>query len=338
MSSDKKLIFKCEFGSTVYGTRVPDSDTDYKAIYIPSGRDILLQQVKENITQHTKIDVSKKNESTDVDMEIFSFQQYLKLLMEGQTVALDMLFTPEKHYLPLSDGDHSSEIWREIKNNKDKLITSGVGAFFGYARKQASKYGLRGGRVDAVKRTLEFLNKYPAHDKLATHLFEITQFAQPDQLNVETDDPVIRLVSVDNKRGGQDVCLEVCGRKAPLTMNFKHAVEIFQKVFDQYGQRSLQAATNNNVDWKSLMHAVRVNCEAKELLSTGHITFPRPEADTLLKIRKGEMPYQAVSEIIESGLIELKECEKTSLLRKTPDRDFADALILDAYMDQVKGN
>jgi hypothetical protein len=31
------------------------------------------------------------------------------------------------------------------------------------------------------------------------------------------------------------------------------------------------------------------------------ITYPRPEAHLLLKVRKGELPYKAIAEIIEEG-------------------------------------
>ena len=49
-----KLILKSEFGSKVYGTTTPDSDTDYKAIALPSREDILLQKAFKTNQQNTK--------------------------------------------------------------------------------------------------------------------------------------------------------------------------------------------------------------------------------------------------------------------------------------------
>jgi hypothetical protein len=75
------------------------------------------------------------------------------------------------------------------------------------------------------------------------------------------------------------------------------------------------------------MHAVRVCEEAKELLSSGVVTFPRPERKLLLQIRKGELPYKRVADIIETGLEELKSAEQQSKLNSVPDEEFADNLI-----------
>jgi hypothetical protein len=38
------------------------------------------------------------------------------------------------------------------------------------------------------------------------------------------------------------------------------------------------AETQEGVDWKALSHAVRVGTQALELLKTGHVTFPLPNA------------------------------------------------------------
>src|SRR5687768_2961981 len=94
------IIYKCEFGSVIYGTNTPTSDKDYKAIYLPTKEEILLQKVKrvENLNTKPKGTV-ERNKADDVDFEIFSFQEYLKLLCEGQTPMLDMLFCPTKHII-----------------------------------------------------------------------------------------------------------------------------------------------------------------------------------------------------------------------------------------------
>ena len=40
---DLNIVVKMKFGSHLYGTSTPLSDTDYKAVYIPEARDIILQ-------------------------------------------------------------------------------------------------------------------------------------------------------------------------------------------------------------------------------------------------------------------------------------------------------
>ena len=114
------------FGSYVYGTNVPTSDLDFKAVHIPAAEDILLQRVKPAISVNTKEDRTQKNGAGDTDFESFALQKYLAMLLEGQTVALTMLFVPDRWIIEqsaewsasrrtagivphrLGDGDHAS--------------------------------------------------------------------------------------------------------------------------------------------------------------------------------------------------------------------------------------
>jgi hypothetical protein len=331
---NSREIVRIKFGSHLYGTNLPSSDIDIKSVYLPCGKDILLQRVKPTISDNTKLDPNSKNSNLDIDNESFSLQQFLKLLTEGQTIALDALFAPDSFLLPLSNGTVLDPLWTEIRSNKDRFLTRGINSFVGYARRQAAKYGIKGGRVAAVRAVLELLKTFDKNKKLLEY---------QDQLRstiYNQDTPLEHAAFVDCKgpQPGQLIPhLEVCDRKIPFTNKVRQAVEVYQKVFDEYGARALLAEKNESVDWKACMHAVRVNAEAIELLSTGHITFPRPEAPLLLQIRKGELEYKKVSEIIESGFTAVGEAAETSTLRETPDLDFVDEIVAQSYLSQVVG-
>ena len=47
--TNMNLIVKMKFGSHLYGTSTLLSDTDYKAVYIPEARDIILQRIQGTI-------------------------------------------------------------------------------------------------------------------------------------------------------------------------------------------------------------------------------------------------------------------------------------------------
>lgn len=320
-----KYLVHMQFGSHVYGTNVATSDHDYKAVYLPDPKDILLQRAKPTITQNTKADHNSRNTPEDVDVEIFSLQQYLKLLCEGQTVALDMLFGPKEFY----QGE-ASPIWEDIKRHKERFLHSGVTAFVGYARQQAAKYGIKGTRVAASREALTFLNNLPDHNKA------LSFYSDAFEEFFKLDNEFIKLVLLPSKKDGQLVKhLEVCNRKVPFNVKVSYAIEVIQKIFDAYGARALQAEKNEGIDWKALGHAVRVNAEAVELLTTKNITFPRPEKELLLKIRKAELPYKQVAEIIEQGLKDLEAASLISPLPKKPDLAFADEFIAGIYEDHI---
>lgn len=140
-------LVKMMFGSHVYGTNLPTSDRDFKGVFIPDAQDLVMQRASKHIRNSTKKDDSKRNTAEDVDDELFSFQTYMELIRQGQTVALDMLFTPEKFYC-WEDG--VSDQWLEIVHNADKLIHKGTNAFVGYTKAQAAKYGCKGDRLSAL--------------------------------------------------------------------------------------------------------------------------------------------------------------------------------------------
>ena len=319
-----------QFGSHVYGTSLPTSDTDYKGVHIPDKSDILLQRVRPSINEKTKTDPNAKNTADDVDFESFSLQQFMKLLLEGQTIALDMLFTPERWIL------QSSPTWREIVDRKDQWLSRSVTAFVGYCRQQAAKYGVRGSRVAAVRAVLKLLDEIIAFrgnsptNRLEQHWHGLIQFVVDHRDHAQ-------IVRVSDKNGLKHVYLEVCGRKVDQHMTLKHAREVYQRVFDAYGQRSLAAERNEGVDWKAVAHAVRVTTEAEELLLTGHITFHRPDAPLLLRIRKGEVPYKEVAELIEGGIDRVEACVAKSSLRETPNYGAAECLVLEEYEAEVLG-
>lgn len=85
-------ILEMKFGSHLYGTDTPESDLDFKAIYLPSAREIVLGNYKRTDNHSRKKKLCERNTKDDVYVEILSLDQFLKLLTEGQTMALDILF------------------------------------------------------------------------------------------------------------------------------------------------------------------------------------------------------------------------------------------------------
>src|SRR5208282_6493507 len=108
-----KQIVKILFGSHMYGTSTPSSDLDYKGIFLPSGRDIILGRGKETISTQRPKGEGEKNYAGEEEFENFSLKQYFKLLSEGQTVCLDMLFAPATSIV----ADYHPHLWYEITKN-----------------------------------------------------------------------------------------------------------------------------------------------------------------------------------------------------------------------------
>lgn len=327
------LIMK--FGSHLYGTNTPESDLDFKGIYLPSAKQICLGKYPKTIsTQRTKAK-GERNTKYDIDTEMVSLDRFLELLCDGQTMALDILFGYRG--IDCTYKNKGKEIMDYIYDNRREFLSSNVNAFVGYARQQAAKYGVKGTRMDALKSTLDLLGVLPERDKLLDHQLQLVNLVgtSSELISLEKT-PLIEIVHINGPNGNLEPHLHVSGRKIPFHATVKYAKSIFRKVYEGYGGRAFKAQLAGGKDYKALSHAVRVNSEAKELLETGFITFPRPDAQLLLAIKKAEMPWDEISEIIDQGLADLAKAQERSLFQPEPNREFAQDFIYSTYRDIVK--
>lgn len=316
-------IVEMVFGSHLYGTSTPASDVDRKAVFIPRAQDILLQRAPKAHVIHRKKAEGEKNAPGEADGEAYALHHYLRLLSEGQTVALDMLFAPDSAMLSTTPE------WAGIRRAAPLLVCRKAGAFLGYCRQQANKYGIKGSRAAAAKWAAEHLaavvERHGTTAKLGDVIGDI-----PDIEHVE----VLQIPTPDGERTIPH--LSVCGRKAPFTGSAKLALKTYEGLWREYGARALAALNNENVDWKALSHAVRVGTQALELLATGRVTFPRPDAEHLVAIKAGAVPYDVVSAEIEALLDAVEVAAAESTLRDAVDPGTVDRLVVGAYGQAVK--
>ena len=302
------MIVKMLFGSHLYGTQTPSSDTDYKGVAMPSVRDIALGRVPGHVLHQSTGDQHSRNKSTDVDLEIFSLHRFIELALQGQTVAVDMLHAPESSILETSDT------WKFIQANRQKFYSKNVKPLMGYAMKQAAKYGIKGSRVNTLDSVIKFLEKQPEDRSIGAVL---TDFPFGDHAKL------LHAEDIPLKEGLPRVdMIEVCGKKFHTTCFCGYVLLTLRSVFEKYGDRALKAAVNEGVDWKAVSHAFRAAYQVKELLQTGTITFPRPEAAFLIEVKTAKIDFREGLEKLEALLEEVTALESGSGLPDFPDREF----------------
>lgn len=317
-------------GSHLYGTNTINSDLDIKGVYVPSADDILLGQIQKSKSFHTKpsnpCGFSEKNSASDIDSEFYSLDKYFSLFQEGQTVALEIMFSTPL----LQEGFDYCNNWKYIWENREHLMSRKADAFLGYAYKQASKYGIKGSRVAAIRNICKVLESIAAQhgwqSKLQEHHLILETFIK------EVEHSSIEII---NNNGTEIKHLDVCGRKAPYTIKIIEAYHIYKKILEEYGKRALQAESNEGIDWKALSHAVRVGTQSIEYLDTGFVTFPRPDRQHLLDIKQGKVVYQEVAEEIENLLEQVTEASERSKLPEEPDYTWCKKFLLETYSERV---
>jgi hypothetical protein len=220
------LIVKMVFGSYLYGTNTPLSDKDFKGVFMPTKEDILLGSIPRSMHENTK-QHSGKNTPEDIDVEYYSLHHFISLACAGETAALDMLHAPPNMLL------YSSPIWDEIIANRSRFYTKNIRAFVGYARRQASKYGIKGSRLSDARAVLDFLKVHPTYLRLRS-IWD----------NLPTGEHILK--HLENENGER--MFEVCGRKIGEHCTIDYAWDVIKKFYDSYGARAQQAADNKNID------------------------------------------------------------------------------------------
>jgi len=322
-------VVKMLYGSHVYGTNNEDSDTDFKGVALPPARDIILQRSFKTISKSTGNDVSK-NTKEDVDDDCYALHYYLKQLLDGQTYALDMLYTPKQFY------ELSSPIWEMILENRTQFLHKGIASFAGYCQAQAAKYSLKGSNLAAFRLVTDFFAAQPPHlrvghvmDKFQTQVLAV---ADSEKIYHDKTESIIRVVTIPHKNTKIDEYYIQVGHKTkvPFSATCQVASKIYAAQVEKYGERAKLAETNQGVDFKALSHAVRVCREAEELLLTGHITFPLTDP-MIKKIKQKEIPFAQVSELIIEGLDRVYAATEKSSLPAKPNFKFAEDLIVNVY-------
>ena len=310
----EKVIVKMIFGSHLYGTATEKSDTDYKGIFLPSRDAIILGRIPKSYSSSTGDDKSK-NSTADVDTEFYSLHYFIKLALEGQTVALDMLHASSEHII------ESSELWDKIVSERDRFYTKNLKAFIGYARRQAAKYGVKGSRLDAAKKIINILSVLNSDQRLS---------------EIWSDLPVSDHLYHMGRSPNGIRQYQICGKIVQETQTVEHTLKMLNRFYTNYGNRALKAAQNKGIDWKAVSHAVRAAAQVKQLLTEKTITFPLTCADLLLSIKKGEMDYLTeVVPILEGLMDEVEVLSAESTLPMVADKKYWNHFIIDTVYNHV---
>lgn len=285
--TNRKILVKVKVGSNLYGTNGPESDTDYKGVFLPTLEELVLGPLG-NCPKSIKLGTGNdhsKNTKDDVDYELWSLQYYLCLLQKGDTNAVEMLFAPDEML------EVTSPEWEFLRANRSKFITKKMKSFLGYCRTQASKYSAKGGRMATLKKVMDYLLSGPMVSKDLQSALDMPDNPSPLKNWWEYLPEGEYIRKYVEPRNNMNM-YEICGRKFEETADVEYVYEQLEKVYDGYGARAKQAETSEGVDWKAVSHAFRVGYELMELLETGDLKFPLEDADYLKDIKYGKMNFK----------------------------------------------
>lgn len=319
------------FGSHLYGLNTPTSDKDYKGIFLPHPRDILLGKAPKTIDTSTG-DKSSKNTVDDVDRQLYSLTKFISLACDGDTVALDMLHASDDKLIA------NSEIWQYIRANRWRFYTTELTGLFGYVRKQAAKYGVKGSRLAALREVVDVLNDTQNEMVVKTPLCNTTHRVKVgDVSHTFPTNEFCRFTRDETLKSGCQDFYEVLGRKFQSTITVAEMKKSVYKLWDEYGERARQAEANNGIDWKALSHALRGGMQLIQIYKDGDIVYPLPDSAFLKLVKAGGVPFATVQEKLEEVMGEVERLAAISTYPKEVDREFWNDFIERVYSDHVVG-
>ncbi len=280
-------IFEAVTGSQLYGMSTTESDVDSRGVCLPPMEVLLDPFMKFNV----------KDSFDGEDRSIYDLGKFMNLCSDNNPNVLELLFVPEEFVL------YKTKLWDRLVEQRHLFLSKNVKhRFLGYAFAQ----------LDAIKRHRTWFINPPDH-KPTREEFGLSQTPLVSEANIQN------MMGVPNNLFKEEYYKEL--QQERLYRDAK-------KKYDNY----IQWKTNRNpkrkgteeefgYDLKYASHLFRLMGEGKELLLTGNITFPRPDADWLLSIKQGFYSYEQILEMASTMEKEFETWYEQSLLPHTPDRN-----------------
>jgi hypothetical protein len=324
-----RKLFSCLHGSRLFGTSTPTSDLDIKHVVLPPIEDLLLGKKISNKVKKTNTGPSK-NGPDDVDEELVPLQVFARDFLEGQTYAIEMAFA--------IDGDHAEQTFYDLEGNvvskerspfykitlelRESYLTSNIKAMIGYVVNQAKLYSNKGERYNAARDVHSLLMN------LSDPTGGEQRLGDAYRREPETFAPLLKAhskyfqkVVYDIGNGEMRDCLTLLSKTLPFSNTVNHTIKTVTSTKNTFGTRAHEAG-KDNVDWKAMMHALRIVNEGIELLTHGRLTLPVDPVVALfyLSIKRGEYPLDVLTDQLNTKLDSLKQLElSTDLPSYTPE-------------------
>ena len=294
-------IMLCPVGSRLHGTETKDSDWDYKGVFMPPAREILLGKIKKSVNLGKINKHGERNTKDSIDLEMYSLHHFLSKARMNETNAMDMLHCPKEKLVI------SSNLWECIYQKRAFFYSKKMAAYTGMAKRQFRLYTDKKEKLDTAILIRNFLKEYPRKNKLGS----------------VWDDLPLTKHSLFAPANGNIMQYEVCGKIIPETVTISYAIGMLDNIICSYGER-VKKLPENGKDWKSISHALRAAFQAKELLVRHDLTFPLFQAAWLTDVKKGEVEFQTVLDILKTELDEINIISEQSSLPENVDMEYWD--------------
>jgi predicted nucleotidyltransferase len=301
-------MFNAKFGSHLYGLERPESDTDYKGIYVPKLKEVIMARCKHTV-EYT---------SDTVDTSYYSIGKFVTILSKNDTVSMDMLHTPNQFVI------QKDTHWEAMQANRADVYCKNMRGLLGYIKTMSSKYGHKAQRREEITELLGLMEHLEDHVK-------ISQTTLPEQVMRAG----FKYIKFTPHHENIIANIDVCGGRHQITSSVYHLKQALQSNLKQFGRRT-KATTEQGGDWKSLSHALRVLIQLEEIIDTRDLIFPLIRKDEIMKVKLGQVPHiDVISNITDAYDRVIEKLESSDLPEHNNMARFED-ILMSIYKDEEK--
>lgn len=312
------------YGSHLYGLNNENSDEDWKGVFLPTHRELLLNNYPRTIKSSTG-DPDGKNGAGDEDLEYISLPRLVELGCRSDTMAIDMLHMP---YAPHGlVNPRFEEIWESLVENRTRFYSSNMSSLVGYLKHQAAKYGVKGSRMASLKIAIEVLDVHIQENGEDYILGKVIE-----NLHLDNNCKLITILNEKANPPHESHFYDIMGKKYQSTNTLRYVHNALTKWYDSYGHRARLAEKNEGVDWKALSHALRAGYQVIDIFEQGDYEYPLRQNAYLQDVKEGKLDFtsnvQLELEVVTDRAMQLAEL---STLPEEVDQEFWDEWLLAIY-------
>jgi predicted nucleotidyltransferase len=313
---DRKVIFLVRAGSHFFKLNGPNSDKDYRGIYMPSNKEFYEGETKRAMysCQTQKNSKGLKNTNQDTDFTLFSITKFFNLLSSGDFNMMELLHAPDDVIII------DSEYMQYLRSIRQNILVNDISAFLGFIKKEYKRYAININHYGILQDFLSFLSNF---DRLST-LKEIW----PELQEHAKVNPQISFTESMVGHGQYVPSIKIAQRLLQSTVRVGYAKESIEHILDRYGHRQKEMA-ESGVEYKGLYHALRLIYEANDLIHNGEFSIPfdKNRHKTLLDIKNGIIQQQALFDLIDTEIDKLYIYEQRRISNKETVKYLIDKLL-----------
>lgn len=340
------MLFEVISGSRAYGTNKPTSDTDYRGVYILPQENLYGFNYIEQVSDATN------------DSVYYEIGRFLQLLQAQNPNIIELFNMPDENII------YKHPLFDEILKHRGSFLSKVCrDSFGGYAVAQIQKArGLNKKIVNPMpkerKSILDFCYVIDSYGSIELKDFMEQRSYKQNRFGlvniphardvyalfydeVYGDKPLgYRGIMNEDETSNEVRLSSIPKDERPIaTMIYnKDGYTKYCKDYKEYWdweEKKNQDRFNTNMehgkgyDSKNMMHCIRLVRMAAEIAEQKKVIVRRPDAPELMKIRNGEMEYDALLQEADEKIKLLDELYAKSDLPTTIDKDFVNSLLID---------